>query len=206
MGRLGEDCNGVRHHRKRDAATHVQTRSEYKGNRSNIRGAASLSAALHRPQQRRTIMQRVWRLGGLAMVGMLGCMVAIAVAPPASAHVAPPASAWQNVVSFSLEEVFGVVPRTGTFDVNSCDPRFPTPFGFAFEGIATVNQICTTQVQENGGHAESWLIAIFTGAADVASINTQLMTIGLLQHNAQAFAVFTYGTSLGNGSFGTIMQ
>ena len=151
-------------------------------------------------------MKRVRRLGGLAMVGMLGCMVAIAVAPPASAHVAPPGSVWQNVVSFSLQEVFGFVPRTGTFDVNSCDPSSPTPFGFAFEGIATVNQICTDLVRENGGHSESWLLAVFTGAADVASINTQLMTIGLLQHNAKAFAVFSYGTSLGDGSFGTITQ
>ena len=151
-------------------------------------------------------MQYGRRVGRRAMVGMLGYLVAIALAPLASAHVAPPASAWQNVVSFSLEEVFGFVPRTGTFDINSCDPRGPTPFGFAFEGIATVNPICTDQVRENGGHAESWLIAVFTGAADVASINTQLMTLGLLQHNAQAFAVFSYGASLGDGSFGTITQ
>jgi len=151
-------------------------------------------------------MQCVRRLGGLAMVCMLGYLVAIAGAPLASAHVAPPDASWQNAISFSLQEVFGFAPRTGIFDINSRDTHLPTAFGFAFEGIATVNPICTDQVRENGGHTESWLIAVFTGAADVASINAQLMTLGLLQHNAQAFAVFSYGASLGDGSFGTLTQ
>jgi hypothetical protein len=152
-------------------------------------------------------MKRAWGLGGLVIIGLLGCMVTVAVAPPTSAHVAPPDSAWVNDTSFLLLEVFGPVPRTGTFDINSGDPSLApiTPFGFTFEGIATVDEVCTDQVQESGGHAEAWLADVFTGA-DAANVNAQLRNMGLLQHDAQVLVLFTYGASLRNGSFGTITQ
>ncbi len=147
-------------------------------------------------------MKRGWTWASWGIIGILVCPLAIAATSPASAHVAPPASAWHNVVRFTLVERFG--PRSGIFDVNNCDPSSPTPFGFATEGLATINTVCTDNIRTNGGHAEAWLEELISAPAAVANVNGVLGRAGLLTFNAKGFAVFTYGANLFDGSFGQI--
>lgn len=166
-------------------------------------------------------MTRARSLGRLSMVSMLVCMMAIAAASPASAHVAPPDSAWSPLVTFGLLNVFGRQAANvfGTFAVNQCDPSTApfTPFGLAAEGIASVEAICAPpNFFINGGHAESWVESFcFPGSpcmdgfgtavgGDVASVNAFMTTSGFVQFNAKLFVFFTYGASAGDGSFGQI--
>jgi len=131
------------------------------------------------------------------MSAVVGMLVTMAGGWAADADVTP--SGWFNLIVFSLVEVNGPTPRTGTLTVRQHAP-FPTPHGFPYEGIADITPICTSSIVENGGHAEAWVLDSFFDP----DFNDFLRSYGFLQRAAKQTVEFQYGASLHDGSSSSI--
>ena len=139
-----------------------------------------------------------WTNAAERCTAAIGILMVMAASGPASADVTP--SGWFNLIVFSMLEVNGATPRTGTLTVRQHAVPFSTPYGFPYEGIADVTAICTPSAGQSGGHAEAWVLDSFFDPA----FNDFLRSYGFLQHDSRQTVEFQYGASLSNGSGGSV--